>query len=322
MTSRSRARPRSRTGWSRSAARWIPTRCWRPTGAGIFPWSSDPVLTWWSPDPRAIFDLGTYRPHRSVGRDGAPRAAGASPSTATSPGVMRALRRGRRPSAPRPGSPTTSCASYGELHRRGHAHSVEVYEGDELVGGLYGVTIGGFFGGESMFHRRTDASKAAVGLPGRAAARGRLHAARRAGADAAPRAPRRGRHPARRVPGPPARARWRVPARLPRRPERHSNETVSAAGAAVLRPVSVGLHRRVHADPVAARALGLVHDLVGDGDQIGGRVHARLAARRATPDADGHARSACPRTTNACSSTARRSRSASCSPRRRPCRAR
>ena len=52
--------------------------------------------------------------------------------------------------------------AYVELHRRGHAHSVEVYEGDELVGGLYGVTFGGFFGGESMFHRRTDASKAAV----------------------------------------------------------------------------------------------------------------------------------------------------------------
>ncbi len=52
--------------------------------------------------------------------------------------------------------------SYGELYQRGYAHSIEVYEGDELVGGLYGVTIGAFFGGESMFHRRTDASKAAV----------------------------------------------------------------------------------------------------------------------------------------------------------------
>jgi leucyl/phenylalanyl-tRNA--protein transferase len=53
-------------------------------------------------------------------------------------------------------------AAYTELHRRGFVHSVEVMEGDELVGGLYGVTIGGFFGGESMFNRRTDASKAAV----------------------------------------------------------------------------------------------------------------------------------------------------------------
>jgi leucyl/phenylalanyl-tRNA--protein transferase len=54
-------------------------------------------------------------------------------------------------------------AAYSELYRRGHAHSVEVYEGEQLVGGLYGVTFGAFFGGESMFHRRTGASKAAVG---------------------------------------------------------------------------------------------------------------------------------------------------------------
>jgi len=54
--------------------------------------------------------------------------------------------------------------SYTELHRRGLAHSVEVWSGTDLVGGLYGVTLGGFFGGESMFHRATDASKAAVGF--------------------------------------------------------------------------------------------------------------------------------------------------------------
>ena len=52
--------------------------------------------------------------------------------------------------------------SYCELHRRGIAHSVEVYQGEEPVGGLYGVALGGFFGGESMFHRRPDASKAAL----------------------------------------------------------------------------------------------------------------------------------------------------------------
>ena len=91
--------------------------------------------------------------------------------------------------------------AYVELHRRGHAHSVEVYEGDELVGGLYGVTFGAFFGGESMFHRRTDASKAAVGLPGRAPARARLPPAGRPGAQPASDQPGRGRDPAPRVPG-------------------------------------------------------------------------------------------------------------------------
>ena len=53
-------------------------------------------------------------------------------------------------------------ALYGELHRRGRAHSVECRAGGELVGGLYGVSIGGAFFGESMFSRRTDASKVAL----------------------------------------------------------------------------------------------------------------------------------------------------------------
>ena len=51
---------------------------------------------------------------------------------------------------------------YSELFRRGHAHTVEVWDGTELVGGLYGLAIGGAFFGESMFHRRTDASKMAM----------------------------------------------------------------------------------------------------------------------------------------------------------------
>ncbi len=53
-------------------------------------------------------------------------------------------------------------ASYVELHRLGHAHSVETWQGDKLVGGLYGVAVGGAFFGESMFHEVTDASKVAL----------------------------------------------------------------------------------------------------------------------------------------------------------------
>ncbi len=53
-------------------------------------------------------------------------------------------------------------ASYTELHRLGWVHSVEAWDGDELAGGLYGVAIGGLFAGESMFHHKTDGSKAAV----------------------------------------------------------------------------------------------------------------------------------------------------------------
>jgi leucyl/phenylalanyl-tRNA---protein transferase len=128
--------------------------------AGVFPWSSDPVLTWWSPDPRAIFDLATWRPHRTVGRS-ARRGGWRFSVDAAFEEVMRAcaLTTGARPST---WITDDFVRSYSQLHQRGLAHSIEVWEGEALVGGLYGVTLGGFFGGESMFHRRTDASKAAV----------------------------------------------------------------------------------------------------------------------------------------------------------------
>jgi len=128
--------------------------------AGVFPWSSDPVISWWSPDPRAIFDLETWKAHRTIGRSIRRGGWHFSVDRAFAE-VMRAC---AAPSEERPSTWITDdfVRSYSELHRRGLAHSVEVWEGEELVGGLYGVTIGGFFGGESMFRRRTDASKAAV----------------------------------------------------------------------------------------------------------------------------------------------------------------
>ena len=128
--------------------------------SGIFPWSSDPALTWWSPDPRAIFDLETFRPHRTIMRT----ARRCGWRFAIDRDFARVMRHCAEATTERPATWITGdfVRSYGELYQRGYAHSIEVYEGDELVGGLYGVTIGAFFGGESMFHRRTDASKAAV----------------------------------------------------------------------------------------------------------------------------------------------------------------
>jgi leucyl/phenylalanyl-tRNA---protein transferase len=128
--------------------------------AGVFPWSSDPVLTWWSPDPRAIFDLTTWRAHRSIWRS-ARRAGWRFSVDRAFEAVMRSC---GEATEERPSTWITDdfVRSYAELFRRGRAHSIEVWEGKELVGGLYGVALGGFFGGESMFHRRTDASKAAV----------------------------------------------------------------------------------------------------------------------------------------------------------------
>lgn len=126
--------------------------------AGVFPWSSEPLLNWWSPDPRMIFELSSFRQHRSV-RKRVRKAGWRFAIDRNFEGVIRAC-------ASREETWITEdfIAAYTELYRRGYAHSVEVYEGEELIGGLYGVSIGAFFGGESMFHRRTDASKAAVGF--------------------------------------------------------------------------------------------------------------------------------------------------------------
>jgi leucyl/phenylalanyl-tRNA--protein transferase len=128
--------------------------------AGVFPWSSDPEITWWSPDPRAIFDLETFRASRSL-RKSIRRAGWTFTIDRDFEGVMRACAE-RTQDRPSTWISEDFVVAYGELYRRGNAHSVEVYDGAELIGGLYGVTFGAFFGGESMFHRRTDASKAAV----------------------------------------------------------------------------------------------------------------------------------------------------------------
>lgn len=128
--------------------------------SGVFPWSSDPVISWWSPDPRAIFDLDTYKAHRST-RQSARRGGWRFSVDEAFERVMRAC------AEPAPGRESTWISAdfirtYTRLHADGYAHSIEVWEGESLVGGLYGVTLGGFFGGESMFSRKSDASKAAV----------------------------------------------------------------------------------------------------------------------------------------------------------------
>ncbi len=127
---------------------------------GVFPWSSDPAVTWWCPDPRAVFELESFRESRSLRK----RIRQSGWSFAVDRDFAGTMRRCAEATEDRPATWITEdfVAAYGELVRRGEAHSVEVYEGDEPVGGLYGVSMGGFFGGESMFHRRNDASKAAL----------------------------------------------------------------------------------------------------------------------------------------------------------------
>jgi leucyl/phenylalanyl-tRNA--protein transferase len=128
---------------------------------GIFPWYSpgQPVL-WWSPDPRAVLFPEEFRCTRSLAKT--MRNSGfESAIDRDFAGVIEAC------AAPRPQSFGTwitpeMTAAYVELHRRGYAHSIETWRGPELVGGLYGVRLGGVFFGESMFSRERDASKVAL----------------------------------------------------------------------------------------------------------------------------------------------------------------
>ncbi len=138
---------------------------------GIFPWYSDgqPVL-WWSPDPRMVLRLEDFRIHRSLARTlrrerqrndaGEPDGWRVTLDRCFGE-VMRACAAPRTDEA---GTWITAdiIRSYETLHRIGHAHSVEVWCRGALIGGLYGVSIGRMFFGESMFARVSDASKVAL----------------------------------------------------------------------------------------------------------------------------------------------------------------
>jgi len=129
---------------------------------GLFPMRlhAGGPLAWWSPDPRGVLPLESLHVSRSLRRSC--RRFRVTVDVAFTE-VMRGCADPRRPDA---WIDEAFVAAYGELHRAGWAHSVEVWsDTDDLVGGVYGVAIGGLFAGESMFHRVTDASKVAlVGL--------------------------------------------------------------------------------------------------------------------------------------------------------------
>src|SRR4051812_5726089 len=122
---------------------------------GIFPWydEGDPIL-WWSPDPRAIFELDCVHVPRRLRRT---LRSGRFRMTVNQhfAGVIRGCADRDEGTWIMP----EMMAAYERLHQLGHAHSVEIWCGDKLAGGLYGVAVGGFFAGESMFTRMRDASK-------------------------------------------------------------------------------------------------------------------------------------------------------------------
>jgi leucyl/phenylalanyl-tRNA---protein transferase len=126
--------------------------------SGVFPWfgEGDPIL-WWSPQPRAIFELDSLNVSRRLART---MRSGKFHLT-----INRAFGKVIRACADREGGTWITRAmivAYERLHRIGVAHSVEAWQGQELVGGIYGVALGGFFSGESMFSRVSDASKVAL----------------------------------------------------------------------------------------------------------------------------------------------------------------
>ena len=128
-------------------------------GNGIFPWTTHPI-TWWSPDPRAIIPIGGLHVSRSLRK-----VIRASLFSVSFNQAFRRVMEGC--AAPRPHRKETWISrqfitAYTRLHELGHAQSVEIWREERLVGGLYGVSIGGFFAGESMYSDEENASKVAL----------------------------------------------------------------------------------------------------------------------------------------------------------------
>ncbi len=128
---------------------------------GIFPWySAETPILWWSPDPRLVLFPGELHLSRSLRRTIQSRRYVVRSDTAFERVIHRCAEK------PRPGQEGTwivpeMVEAYVGLHRHGFAHSIEAWEGETLAGGLYGVSIGAAYFGESMFADRPDASKVA-----------------------------------------------------------------------------------------------------------------------------------------------------------------
>lgn len=138
-----------------------PERLLAAYARGIFPWFSDgePIL-WWSPSRRTVFDTAAMHVPRRLARW--LRGCGWTLRADTAFGAV--VRACAAPRAKQRGTWITAdmIAAYERLHALGHAHSVEAWDGDRLVGGVYGVALGRMFYGESMFSRESDASKVAL----------------------------------------------------------------------------------------------------------------------------------------------------------------
>ena len=129
---------------------------------GIFPWYSeeDPIL-WFSPDPRMVFFPGDFRFSKTLIKTVSSGKFSVRVDTDFATVIESCALVTRKGQS---GTWITEemKTAYRKLHELGYAHSFEVYSEENLVGGLYGVSLGGAFFGESMFHLETDASKVAL----------------------------------------------------------------------------------------------------------------------------------------------------------------
>lgn len=136
-----------------------PSTLIRAYADGVFPWYNEgEPICWWSPDPRAIFELdtGMYISHRLA------RTIRSQQFEVTINQAFPAVMLGCADREEGTWITSEMFDSYVQLHELGVAHSVETWAEGELVGGVYGVALGAFFAGESMFHRRSNASKVAL----------------------------------------------------------------------------------------------------------------------------------------------------------------
>ncbi|HAY82788.1 MAG TPA: leucyl/phenylalanyl-tRNA--protein transferase [Planctomycetaceae bacterium] len=131
---------------------------------GIFPWpivdQHLELLAWFSPDPRAVLELDDLYVSKRLAR----RIRSGQSQVTINTAFPQVIAGCAAPRSYESGTWVTDdlIAAYCQMHDLGHAHSVEVWQDDQLVGGLYGIAIGGMFAGESMFHRQRDASKVAL----------------------------------------------------------------------------------------------------------------------------------------------------------------
>jgi len=133
--------------------------------AGIFPWPIDDLeefpLTWFSPPMRGVLEFSRLRIPQRLARERAHSSWRISIDEAC-PSVIDSCASVKRARETGTWIIPEMIDAYCELHRLGYVHSVEVWEGSDLIGGLYGVAVDGVFAGESMFHKKPGASKLAL----------------------------------------------------------------------------------------------------------------------------------------------------------------